>query len=333
MITSLTDEQVSKFGYYVKKWTDVGLSTDECNMDECRKFAAIAYQRGGLEAPKFCVGPFNNPIECVYAEKIAPTLINEKMTEKEANDVLLSAVESFFKGIINSTASFEDFSIVNQIYGSMDASWLSFYDYFMRECGIEDCKQLDGLMGLSSVTGWWTPLKDIAFFQHRPLAIHFDANKRIHNPNGPAIEFRGSAYCNVYAWHGLKVTKKIIDRNFTVTDIDAEKNAEVRRAMIEIYGQATYITDSNAKLVASDDWGTLYRKELEGDEPLLMVKVVNCTQEPDGSFKDYFIRVDPKAYGGKAAEVPLAAVASTWRKKDGSMVFADYNEYDPMIET
>ena len=37
----------------------------------------------------------------------------------------------------------------------------------------------------------------------------------------------------------------------------------------------------------------LYRKEFEDDEPLMLVKVLNSTPEPDGSFKSYFLRVPP----------------------------------------
>jgi hypothetical protein len=46
----------------------------------------------------------------------------------------------------------------------------------------------------------------------------------------------------------------------------------------------------------------------------MMVKVVNSTQEPDGTFKDYFIRVDPNAYGG--LKTARQAIASTWRDED-----------------
>ena len=63
--------------------------------------------------------------------------------------------------------------------------------------------------------------------------------------------------------------------------------------MIEIYGMARFLSDSGAKLIHSDDFGCLYRKELRNDEALVMVKVVNSTAEPDGTFKEYFLRVPP----------------------------------------
>jgi hypothetical protein len=71
--------------------------------------------------------------------------------------------------------------------------------------------------------------------------------------------------------------------------------------MIEKYGQARYLTDSGAVEISRDDFGVLYRRELADDEALVMVKVVNSTPEPDGSFKDYFLRVPPTMTTAKEA--------------------------------
>lgn len=61
------------------------------------------------------------------------------------------------------------------------------------------------------------------------------------------------------------------------------------------------VGDAGAKELHRDDYGTLYRAELPGDEPLVMVKVVNSTAEPDGSFKDYFLRVPPQTRTAREA--------------------------------
>ena len=34
-------------------------------------------------------------------------------------------------------------------------------------------------------------------------------------------------------------------------------------------------------------------KDIPGDDSLTMVKVINSTPEPDGSYKNYFLRVPP----------------------------------------
>lgn len=76
--------------------------------------------------------------------------------------------------------------------------------------------------------------------------------------------------------------------------IQDEENAELRRVLIERYGLSRYLLDSGAKRIAEDEFGELYRTEIEGDEPLVMVKVMNSTPEPDGSVKPYFLRVHPE---------------------------------------
>jgi hypothetical protein len=58
---------------------------------------------------------------------------------------------------------------------------------------------------------------------------------------------------------------------------------------------------------------------MPGDEPLVMVKVINSTPELDGSSKPYFLRVHPELrvllrdrVGDAQALTPLNAVASTF---------------------
>lgn len=99
----------------------------------------------------------------------------------------------------------------------------------------------------------------------------------------------------IYAWHGVRIPEYIIlkPESISIQKIEDEKNTEIRRVMITRYGQEKYLLDSNAKKIHSDDYGILYKKEIPDDEPLLMVKVVNSTPEPDGTFKDYFLRVPP----------------------------------------
>ena len=97
--------------------------------------------------------------------------------------------------------------------------------------------------------------------------------------------------------------------------------AEVRRIFIERYGLTRYLIDSGAKKIAEDEFGEIYCSELPGDEPLVMVKVINSTPEADGSSKPYFLRVHPElrlllpgenGLGAAQQLTPLNAVASTF---------------------
>jgi hypothetical protein len=165
---------------------------------------------------------------------------------------------------------------------------------------------------------FWT--EDTLYWVAKP-AVHKDPTpntRRLHNETGPALE---NAVEDLYFWNGVLVPEHVVMRpqEITVSEIESEENAEVRRVMIERYGQDHYLMDSKAQEIHRDDFGVLYRKEIPGDEPLVMVKVANSTPEPDGSFKDYFLRVPPNI------ERARQAVAWTFGKEE--------NEYAPCVET
>ena len=71
--------------------------------------------------------------------------------------------------------------------------------------------------------------------------------------------------------------------------------------MVTQYGAARYLVESGAVEIHQDRFGILYRSVLDRFESLHMVKVKNSTMEPDGTFKEYFLRVPPDIVTAKAA--------------------------------
>jgi hypothetical protein len=185
----------------------------------------------------------------------------------------------------------------------------------------------------------WTD--DTLYWVAKP-AVHVErvpAGRRLHNDRYAALE---SDVENLYFWHGVLVPAFVVVQPdwITVQHIDQETNAEVRRVMIERYGADRYITDSGATVVHADldqydRPRRLLRKDIPGDEPLVMVEVTNATREPDGHLKKYILRVDPQAYDGRAGRECHAAVASTWRRKGDTsqFMFSAPEEYRPVVET
>ncbi len=177
-------------------------------------------------------------------------------------------------------------------YGSQDAGWLSFYAV-SREFGVEAAQRLDPLMGLARTCGWWWPFEGAAILTERPCLLHHDEQGRLHDEAGPAILYPdgwGLAF-----WHGVRVPRKVIEapETLTVQDIEDEENIEARRVIIERYGEGRYLEDSGAVAILEDEYGTILRKEMSGDEPMVMVRVVNSTPDADGSRKIYHLRVPP----------------------------------------
>lgn len=178
-------------------------------------------------------------------------------------------------------------------YGPHDAHWLAFYQAFL-EFGFEEVKKLVPLMDLAKVAGWFYPFDELCILTPNPIHLAFDAENRLHDENRKAVEYPDG--WGLYVWHGIVIPddkKHVIEdpSKITVTELETESNIEVRRVMMDRYGYERYIVDSKAALVQEDKWGQLFRKEVEGDEAVCMVRVRNSTPEPDGTTKHYFLRV------------------------------------------
>src|SRR6185369_15860444 len=143
--------------------------------------------------------------------------------------------------------------------------------------------------------------------------------ERLHCEDGPALTY--SDGYKVFSWHGTTVPGWIIlqpDR-ILPANIEKESNVEIRRVLLERYGEEKYLCDSGAKILHATERGTLYRKDLPGDEPLVMVRVKNSTAEPDGTFKHYYLRVPP------TTQTVDQAIAWTFGLATGT--------YNPDVET
>lgn len=209
-------------------------------------------------------------------------------------------------------------SVWDSGYGQHDAPWLAFHAYFREVCGlVAQTDPLNGLMEICKSAGWFLPHEKICWISERHNSLFLDESGRLNNLSGPALSYPDGF--SIYAVHGVRVPAAVIEQPITLAQIDAETNAEVRRVMIERYGQDRYIQDSGAKLIHSDGYGDLYRKEVRDDEPIVMVRVVNSTPEPDGRCKDYWLRVPPHI------ETAEAAVAWTFGLEPP--------EYRPAVET
>lgn len=151
---------------------------------------------------------------------------------------------------------------------------------------------LEGFDALSDA-GWWWPFAGAVVMTDRPVRLCRDEQGRLHSTDGMALGY-ADGY-GIYAIHGLRVPAQVVMDPLSLDpkQIIAERNAEVRRVMIERYTPERFIRTSGAALLHKDDWGELYRQEVPGDEPVVMVHVVNSSPEPDGSYHNHWLQVPP----------------------------------------
>ena len=203
--------------------------------------------------------------------------------------------------------------------GSHQEPHLAYLDYFMTEFGLMNWSQLSSRLLLAQSAGWWWPFENAVILTERPIRISRDLKGRLHHESLKAVEYPDG--WGIYAWNGVFVPDFVIEHpeRISLRTINGMQNLEVRRVLIERYGMDRYLIDSGAKLLHRDEFGDLFLKTEERDEDIKMVKVQNSTPEPDGSFRNYFLRVPPWIQTAKKA------VAWTFDMNEG--------EYQPQVES
>lgn len=221
-IKTLTKEQIGRFGEYVEKWLDIGLSTLPVDLENAKIAVCLAYRNADMKEPtQFYVT--DSPLDAIKVIK----KLNPSLSEKQI---------------------FNDMT-----YGAHDAGWLSFHNYFNEVAHIECINKLQGLIDLAKHCGWLSMYEDVVVFQHRPEIIKFDDQKRLHCEDGPAIRYRDGY--SIYSWHGISIPSEWIERKSELTPKIALSwaNIEQRRCACEIIGWARILRELESKIIDADD--------------------------------------------------------------------------------
>jgi hypothetical protein len=306
----LTQAQIDKLPFYRDKWINIGLAIGSCDRKAIEKSVDVLYRCGGLAPPEFKLWA-RSPMEGAH---IAQLLLADSANEKTVADI--QAKIDAGKPIIAPDISSAILS--HACFGQHDAGWLSLYDHQLNELGDQSVADVVGLLEMAQC-GWYWPFAEAIVLCERAIELHRDEQFRLHNTKGPAINFPDDFA--VYAVHGVRLPEDIIKdpSSITVKRIQTESNAEIRRVMVEQYGLDRYLTDSGAKVIHKDAFGSLLRSEQGGDEPIVAVQVLNSTPEPDGSIRTYIIRVP------HTMKTTQGALAWTFEMEE--------HEYNPIIET
>ncbi|MFL6113961.1 MAG: DUF6745 domain-containing protein [Catenulispora sp.] len=212
----------------------------------------------------------------------------------------------------------------NYLWGSYESYWIAFYQV-PEQLGIvpyspEDSRRLTLWADIAQSAGWWWPFDNLCIISERPCEIHtepWDATEgsvRLHCGDGPAMRFRDN--WTVHTWHGTTVPAGLIDGDgWTVEQILAARNQEIRRCAIERIGWETFIDRAALKAVAPaeadpgnpDQTITLYDlPEQLFDEPVRVLLCTNGSVERDGTRRRFGLTVPA------GLNDPVAAAAWTY---------------------
>jgi hypothetical protein len=137
----------------------------------------------------------------------------------------------------------------------------------------------------------------------RPIRVHRDEDDRLHNVRGPAIEYEDGF--RRYAVHGVIVPEAVITRpeEITVSEILAERNVNIRRVIIERYGEEKLLRQAPENVVTVRDRtasGVLRSLALDNDEPVVVVETSELAGADRGG-ANLIVRVPPHIQSVRAA--------------------------------
>jgi hypothetical protein len=231
--------------------------------------------------------------------------VRDSVRDSVGDSVGDSVRDSVWAGVAASVAASIRNGVRDSGYGQHDANWIAFYAYFRDVLGlVAETDKLTGLRLLTENAGWFLPHEHICWISERTCRVKQDARWRLHCEDGPAVAYPDG--WTLYYWHGIRVAPEIIERpeTITVAAIDAERNAEVRRVMMNRYGMARYLRDTGAEEIDRDRDSkgerVLYRKR-DGLGVIKMIRLENSTPDALGDRKDYWFRVPPEVTSCRAA--------------------------------
>ncbi len=364
MVKSLGDAERLKLSAWAQQWIDTALSTEPADRRTFEHAVRTLYTAQGLPAPARVIWA-GSPLAVdlimmhltsdTYTPEFDLSFLPRRVAEHVREIVRLETGSRVLRGThqkLQQVATWRHY-----FHGPFHAGgWFTpsgrrarrygcpaTASFLQDVCGVElperETKLARALQDIARSAGCWLGADNCVVVSERPLLIRRDGRGRLHCENAPALIFRdGSEFAFL---HGVRMPLDVIldHSRLTLEHIVNQSNVEVARVMISLYGEKRFLQDIGAEVVHQDDFGTLYRYFLHGRN-LLMVKVVNSTPEPDGSFKDYFLSVHPELRplpppGTNAAEwfATHPPQALTARNAVASTFSMTGEEYSPDLET
>ncbi len=266
-ITGLTQEQKNQFGPWVKKWVEIGLSTEPADFDRAENAALKAYTMAGLQRP-MVVLRFGSPYAATVGGGIAWTMLHRLFGAQvgaqvgdQVWDQVGAQVWDQVRAQVRAQVGAQVWEIVregldNDGISALWCSFTAFATFFRDQCGWGDTKILEKLKineDLVSSVGWTWWNKSILALSDRPKSIRRDDRGSLHFANGPSIEYRDG--WALYHWHGQAVPEEWITKpGFLTAKIALEQeNMDLRAAACEMLGWDKIIDELGGKTIDKDE--------------------------------------------------------------------------------
>lgn len=228
-LEKLSEEHEKMIPEFRKKWIDIGLSTKKMNWKKVVDAIKAVYKAGGQSEPEKIIRVKGGPASLIKAYRdCIKSYSGVELSNKEA-------WKKISEGIC---------------FGTQDASWLSFYEFFLSGASpdkykkplVEGIEEIKGLIDVARYgAGWWIPLKKVCLVSEPPVELHMNEQGQLHFDGGMALKYSDGE--GVYALNGIRIPKKFKD----IVEKPAEEidpalyleieNPEIKKEFVRKLGQ------------------------------------------------------------------------------------------------
>lgn len=277
---------------YAQKWLRIGRAVGDVNAQLAEQAVRERYKAlyGTVPPIEWCDTPaeFQRYIRSGYKTRlIAPNQLISKYNPHGGQYKALVECRRLLHQILRPLLAHLNLSENMAFWGQHMGGELGLLEWQHAMKKQDNILAADALIQLGSEVGWVYSSKELIVLMKRPTRLSLDDQGRLHNENDSAIVYNDFGLC---CWHGRIIpTYIVLNGPTTLKTIAAERNIENRHIMIERMGHQRYVEESGLKPRQQDRYGVLYSNDID----YAVVKVLNSTPEPDGSYRTYWLNVPP----------------------------------------
>jgi hypothetical protein len=259
----LTPEQLASIDRLRAKWLKIGLNTDKIKHNEIKQLCYKIYEDLKKARPRIFIFT-RGPTEAMYliSGAASVTIPEAELIALSNSDNPYALTEALLKNLEGK--SFKEEKTYPSFYGQHDASWLSFYDFFVENFNIAN--EVEAYSELAKVAGWCWFYEDIVFVSHKPYKVSM-IDEKLHSETGPAVAYDDGT--KIYAFNGTRLPGDWVENRNTIDPgiIFQHTDVDVRAAGIQLLGYARLKDKLGYKILDGDpktDIGALVELSIPG---------------------------------------------------------------------